>query len=207
MPQWISLPALVDYAKAIALMEQRVENVILAKEEEAVFLLEHLDVYTAGTSYNVQDLLDVKDIPIVYSGRGGKITYHGPGQRVIYPVLNLGNPGRVKDIKLYIRNLEQWVINSLGEIGVRAYTIDGMVGIWANYADKPAKIGAIGVRVKKWVTYHGIAINIATDISKFSGIIPCGISDFPVTSLKQLGIEISLEDFDFILKREFRKIF
>ncbi len=216
MIEWISLPGLVEYNTGLDLMQQRVHDVILNKKKEAVFLLEHQDVYTAGTNYKDEELLScdnrplskpISDIPVVYTGRGGKFTYHGPGQRVIYPVLNLGSKNRSKDLRLYVRLLEQWIINTLQELGVKAYTINGKVGIWVNLDDTPAKIGAIGVRIKKWVTYHGIAINVNTDISKYSGIIPCGIGNFPVTSLINIGIEIAMCDFDYLLKKEFEKLF
>ena len=206
MPEWISLPGPVPYNKALKLMEQRLYDIIETTGDETVFLLEHEDVYTAGTSYNDTELLDTK-IPLIYTGRGGKLTYHGPGQRIIYPVLDLRKPNRVCDIKLYVRNLEQWIINTLLQLGLKAYTIKDMVGIWILHNNTPSKIAAIGVRVKKWVTYHGIAVNITTNLKNYSSIIPCGIENFPVTSLNKLGVEISMQDFDSILKEEFNKIF
>ena len=205
---WISLPGLIDYNTGLDLMQQRTNDVILNKKKEAVFLLEHQDVYTAGTSYKDDELLsDSNNIPVIYTGRGGKFTYHGPGQRVIYPILNLAGKNRSPDLKLYISLLEQWIINTLDKLDVNAYTIDGKIGIWVNLDNAPAKIGAIGVRIKKWVTYHGIAVNLNTDISRYSGIIPCGINDFPVTSLINIGIEITMSDFDYLLKKEFEKLF
>ena len=205
---WISLPGLVDYNTGLDLMQQRAHDVILNTKKEAVFLLEHQDVYTAGTSYKDDELLsDHNNIPVIYTGRGGKFTYHGPGQRVIYPILNLAGKNRSPDLKLYISLLEQWIINTLYKLDVNAYTIDGKIGIWVKLNNAPAKIGAIGVRIKKWVTYHGIAVNVNTDISKYSGIIPCGINDFPVTSLVNIGIEITMSDFDYLLKKEFEKLF
>jgi lipoyl(octanoyl) transferase len=204
---WISLPGLIDYNIGLDLMQQRVSDVILNEEKEAVFLFEHQDVYTAGTSYTDNDLLSCKGIPVIYTGRGGKFTYHGPGQRVIYPILNLERENRSPDLKLYIRLLEQWIINTLQKLDVKAYTLNGKIGIWVNENNTTAKIAAIGVRIKKWVTYHGIAINITTDLSKYSGIIPCGISNFPVTSLSSIGIKITLDDFDYLLKKEFERLF
>ncbi len=205
---WISLPGLIDYNAGLDLMQQRTNDVILSKKKEAVFLLEHQDVYTAGTSYKDDELLsDSNNIPVIYTGRGGKFTYHGPGQRVIYPILNLAGKNRSPDLKLYISLLEQWIINTLNKLDVNAYTVDGKIGIWVNLDNAPAKIGAIGVRIKKWVTYHGIAVNLNTDISRYSGIIPCGINDFPVTSLINIGIEITMSDFDYLLKKEFEKLF
>ena len=205
---WISLPGLIDYNAGLDLMQQRTNDVILSKKKEAVFLLEHQDVYTAGTSYKDDELLSASNnIPVIYTGRGGKFTYHGPGQRVIYPILNLAGKNRSPDLKLYISLLEQWIINTLDKLDVNAYTMDGKIGIWVNLDNAPAKIGAIGVRIKKWVTYHGIAVNLNTDISRYSGIIPCGINDFPVTSLINIGIEITMSDFDYLLKKEFEKLF
>lgn len=206
MPKWISFSHLMNYLAIIDLMHAHVHDMIENNAEEVVFLLEHEEVYTAGTGSKPEQLLNNFDIPVVYSGRGGKFTYHGPGQRVIYPMLNLASANRAKDIKLYIRKLEMWVINSLKILGVNAYTIDGMVGVWVNKDEKSAKICSIGIRVKKWITYHGIAINISNNLDRFSGIIPCGIHNCLVTSLNDLGINISINDFDSLLKQEFKKI-
>jgi lipoyl(octanoyl) transferase len=207
--EWINLPGLVEYETAIKIMEDKLSSVIEQNSPDTIYLLEHQDVYTAGTGFKEDELLSIRNqnIPVFYTGRGGKFTYHGPGQKIIYPILNLAKKPHNKDVKLYVKTLENWIINTLGKIGISSYTINGMVGIWTNKGGSPAKIGAIGIRVKKWVTYHGIAVNISTDISKYSGIIPCGISNFPVTSLKELGIEISINDFDSFLKDEFRKLF
>ncbi|MFK7973811.1 MAG: lipoyl(octanoyl) transferase LipB [Rickettsiaceae bacterium] len=207
MPEWVSLKGLINYSDAVSMMQQHVDKVIEGSAQEVVFLLEHEDVYTTGTSYDKRELLNTQDIPVIHSRRGGRVTYHGPGQRVIYPILNLTKQNRAKDIRLYIRNLEQWAINSLAAMGVKAYTIDGMVGIWVDKLNQPAKIGAIGVRVKKWITYYGMAINISTDLKKFSGIIPCGINNFPTLSLNDLGITVTLEEFDTLLQQEFKEIF
>ena len=191
------------------IMEARVLEVIKGISEETVYLLEHEDVYTAGSSADQSELLEKDNglIPIIQTGRGGKYTYHGKGQRIIYPILNLALPHRKKDIKLYVRNLEQCIINTLSKINIDAYTIDGLVGIWVKYRQTHAKIAAIGIRVRKWVTYHGISVNIIPDMNKYSSIIPCGIKNFPVTSLKELGFNISFAEFDKILIKEFEKIF
>ncbi len=204
-PEWITVPGLSAYNTMLDTMENRVESIINHKNSEAVYLVEHQDVYTAGTNSSRGDIIDLGNIPIINTGRGGRITYHGPGQRVIYPVLNLSI--RQKDIKQYVRHLEQWIINSLKIIGIDAYTIAGKVGIWTQKDDIDAKIGAIGIRVRKWVTFHGISVNINPNILKYKGIIPCGISDLPVTSLEDLGIKIALKDFDTIIKNEFEKVF
>ena len=207
MVEWINLPGLVNYNESLLMMEERVEKVINGSEDETIYLLEHEDVYTAGTSANNKELLGTNHIPVIYTGRGGKFTYHGPGQRVIYPILNLSLKHRKKDIKLYIKNLENWIISTLAQVGIRAYTIPGKIGIWTYELGKPAKIAAIGVRVKKWVTYHGIAVNITTNLENYSGIIPCGINNFPVTSLDRLTAKIDMKEFDSILKKQFEIYF
>lgn len=207
MIEWITLPGLTNYRQALDLMEDKLAAIINNTAPETIFLLEHKPVYTAGTSFKPEELLYTNDIPVVYTGRGGKFTYHGPGQRVIYPLLNLSKPTRRKDIKLYVQTLEQWLINSLATIGVKTYTVKDRIGIWVNDRGQEAKIAALGLRLKKWVTYHGVAINIKTDLEKFSGIISCGLAGFPVTSLAKLGINISMEELDPILKTEFSKLF
>jgi len=207
MPEWITLPGHTEYSRAIKLMEQKLQAVIEGSADEAIFLLEHHDVYTAGTSFNKAELLEPDKFPVIYTGRGGKFTYHGPGQLIIYPILDLRKQNCTKDIKLYVRNLEKWIINTLAQLNVKAYTIKDMVGIWVELNNAPAKIAAIGVRVRKWVTYHGVAVNISTNIENYSGIIPCGIDNFSVTSLNKLGVDISVQEFSSILKEEFNKIF
>lgn len=208
MVKWHIIPKQIDYTLMLHIMEQKVSEVIKGDALETIYLLEHNDVYTAGTNAKQAELIVTNSaIPVINVGRGGKYTYHGKGQRVIYPILNLSLPPRQKDIKLYIRLLEKWIINTLKAIGINAYTIDNMVGIWVQHNNTHAKIAAIGVRIRKWVTYHGISININPDLSRYSAIVPCGISTFPVTSLKELGLDISLSAFDEILIKEFRKIF
>lgn len=204
MVQFVTLPNLSNYQDTLKLMENKVESVIEKSSPEVVYLVEHNSVYTAGTSFKTDENLS---IPLVYTGRGGKLTYHGEGQRVIYPILDLSSKGRQKDLRLYIRMLEEWIIKSLLYLGVKAFTIDGMVGIWVQDNGLPAKIASIGVRVKKWVTYHGIAVNISTDLSMFSSIIPCGLPDASTTSLKKLGVNVTLNEFDAIIKEEFVNIF
>ena len=204
---WINLAEPIEYSESLKIMEDKLEQIILNKSDETVYLLEHQDIYTAGTSYKQEELLGNSNIPVIYTGRGGKYTYHGPGQAVIYPLIDLRKSNRQKDIKLYIKNLELAVINTLRAFSIDAYTIEGKVGIWTDNQNIPAKLGAIGVRIKKWVTYHGIAVNIKTDLQKYKGIIPCGISDFPVTSLYELEIETSIKNFNSIFKKEFEKIF
>lgn len=208
MVKWITLPGLVDYQEGIKIMEGQLDRVINSMQPDTIFLLEHKEVYTAGTSHNVEELLKPDLFPVIYTGRGGKFTYHGPGQRIIYPIINLNNTDKVKDLKLYITQLEKWIILTLAELGVHAFTIQGKVGIWVkNSRNIESKIGAIGIRVRKWVTYHGIAVNISPNLDNYSGIIPCGINDFPITSLEDMGINISMTEFDIILKKKFIEIF
>lgn len=207
MIEWIAIKGHIKYKEALSMMEERVKDVIDHKKPEAVFLLEHEDTYTAGTGYKKEELLNNNDIPIIYTGRGGKFTYHGPGQLVIYPILDLRKNSEKQDIKLYVKTLEQWIINSLSKINIKAYRIENMVGIWIKKNNNHAKIAALGIRVKKWVTYHGIAINISTNLEKYSGIIPCGINNFPVTSLHDINVKISIKDFSLILEDEFKKLF
>ena len=208
MVKWITLPGLVDYQEGIKVMEDQLDRVINSMQPDTIFLLEHKEVYTAGTSHNVEELLKPDLFPVIYTGRGGKFTYHGPGQRIIYPIINLNNTDKVKDLKLYITQLEKWIILTLAELDVNAFTIQGKVGIWVkNSRNIESKIGAIGIRVRKWVTYHGIAVNISPNLDNYSGIIPCGINDFPITSLEDMGINISITEFDIILKKKFIEIF
>ena len=208
MVEWITLPGLVDYQEGIKIMEGQLDRVINSMQPDTIFLLEHKEVYTAGTSHNVEELLKPDSFPVIYTGRGGKFTYHGPGQRIIYPIINLNNTDKVKDLKLYITQLEKWIILTLAELDVNAFTIQGKVGIWVkNSRNIESKIGAIGIRVRKWVTYHGIAVNISPNLDNYSGIIPCGINDFPITSLEDMGINISITEFDIILKKKFIEIF
>lgn len=208
MVKWITLPGLVDYQEGIKIMEDQLDRVINSMQPDTIFLLEHKEVYTAGTSHNIEELLKPDLFPVIYTGRGGKFTYHGPGQRIIYPIINLNNTDKVKDLKLYITQLEKWIILTLAELDVNAFTIQGKVGIWVkNSRNIESKIGAIGIRVRKWVTYHGIAVNISPNLDNYSGIIPCGINDFPITSLEDMGINISITEFDIILKKKFIEIF
>ena len=208
MVKWITIPGLIGYQDGVNIMEEQLIKVIKSLEPDTVFLLEHKEVYTAGTNHKKDELLDPDLFPIIYTGRGGKFTYHGPGQRVIYPLINLNNKDSAKDLKLYVTNLEKWIILTLAEFIVHAFTIPGKVGIWVkNSKNINAKIGAIGIRIRKWVTYHGIAVNINTNLNHYSGIIPCGINNFPITSLRDVGINTSMEEFDIILKKKFIETF
>ncbi|MGV3279166.1 lipoyl(octanoyl) transferase LipB [Rickettsiales bacterium LUAb2] len=195
----------LDYTTALSLMENEVSRIISNESAEAVWLLEHNDVYTKGSSANNSELLNANNIPVIEVSRGGKFTYHGKGQRIIYPLLNLNNRGR--DLKKYINNLEQWIINTLNELDVDAYHKENLIGIWVNVNNKPKKIAAIGVRVQKWITSHGIALNIDPNLNNFNGIIPCGIRDFSVTSLQELGVNVTYKEIDILLKKHFYNIF
>jgi lipoyl(octanoyl) transferase len=208
MTNFKTLNGFSDYLKTITLMEDKVLEVINGLSDEAIYLVEHDDIYTAGTNYRPEELLKSNNIPVIYTGRGGKFTYHGPRQRVIYPILNLSQPGRQKDLRLYVRMLEQWIINTLSHFNINGYTVNERgIGIWVMTDSGEAKIAAIGIRVRRWVTYHGIAVNIAPDLDKYSGIIPCGLESFPVTSLLKLGVDVSFDKFDQALKQEFNRVF
>ena len=191
--EWRVSPGLSPYGEALAAMEARAAAVLAGVERELVWLLEHPPVYTAGTSADPAELVDAR-FPVIATGRGGRYTYHGPGQRVGYLVLDLGRRGR--DVRAYVHALEGWVITALAELGVEAFRADGRVGIWTLDAGREAKIGAIGVRVRRWVTLHGFAVNVDPDLAHFGGIVPCGLPDFPVTSLAALGVDADLATFD-----------
>ncbi len=184
----------VDYRDALAEMERRNAAISAGDAEELIWLLEHPPVYTAGTSAATDELLDPR-FDVVEAGRGGRYTYHGPGQRIGYVLLDLTKRGR--DVRCFVHSIEQWVIATLADFGIESWAVDGRVGIWCRDIDgREAKIGAIGVRVRRWVTMHGFSINLDPDLSHFSGIVPCGIEEFGVTSLKRLGLDILPEEWD-----------
>ncbi len=192
--EWRVSDGLTDYQTALNNMLARQEAVQAGTAPELVWLLEHPPLYTAGTSADDTDLRGPQ-FPVFETGRGGKHTYHGPGQRVGYVVVDLNK--RRKDVKCYVHALEGWVIDALALFGVAARRADGRIGIWCDDLNgQEAKIGAIGVRIRKWVTAHGFAVNINPDLSHFGGIVPCGIAEFPVTSLAALGVGASMADFD-----------
>jgi lipoyl(octanoyl) transferase len=190
------------YNKALEQMQKRVEQIISGKKQECLWFLEHEDVFTAGTSANVDlEVKNLHNIPLIQTGRGGKITYHGPKQRIVYIMLRLNNHYPAIDLKKFIFDLESWIINSLAKIGIKAGLKEGKIGIWVG----DEKIAAIGIRVKKGVSFHGVAININPDLEKFNYIVPCGIAGYGVTSIHQLGVKISVAEFDKILLEEFMK--
>lgn len=208
--QWQIAKDLVHYPQAVLEMEKRVDDIIASREAELIWLLEHPDLYTAGTSAHTDDLLEQNKLPVFQTGRGGQYTYHGPGQRVMYLMLDLKARAYSKqpDLKQYIYNLEQLIINTLASFDIVSERKAGRVGIWVtDTSGQEAKIAAIGIRVRKWVTYHGIAINLNPNLEHFRGIIPCGLKDFGVTSIHKLGKNISMLSLDEELKRQFEVVF
>lgn len=189
----------VPYREALAEQERRNAAIAEGSAAELIWLLEHPPVYTAGTSADVSDLIDPR-FDVVETGRGGRYTYHGPGQRVGYVLLDLSRRG--KDVRRFVHGLESWVIATLGDFGVEAWAVPDRVGIWTRDIDgAEAKIGAIGVRVRRWVTMHGFAVNLDPDLAHFGGIVPCGIADYGVTSLARLGVAVAQEAWDGALQR------
>jgi len=196
----------VPYDAAVAEMEARVAAIRAGRATELCWLLEHPPLYTAGTSARDQDLLSPDRFPVFKSGRGGQYTYHGPGQRIGYVMLDLQRRG--PDLRRYVWSLEEWVIRTVARFGVRGERREGRIGIWVvKPSGAEAKIGAVGVRVRRWVTYHGVAVNLAPDLDHFAGIVPCGITDAGVTSLADLGIDASMADLDAALIETFEQIF
>ena len=193
-PEWHVEPGLTDYEEALAAMETRVAAIRDGGAPERIWLVEHPPVYTAGTSAVESDLVDAGRFPVFRTGRGGQYTYHGPGQRVGYVMLDLDRRGR--DIRCFVDALEDWMIAALARFEVEAFKAEGRVGVWTRTPAGEAKIGAIGVRVRRWVSFHGFALNVAPDLSHFGGIVPCGLPDYPVTSLAALGIRATLADLD-----------
>lgn len=192
--EWRRADAQVPYAEALAAMEARNAAVFAGEAAELVWLLEHPPVYTAGTSADPAELVDPR-FDVVEAGRGGRYTYHGPGQRVGYLVLNLAHRG--KDVRCFVHAIEGWVIATLARFGVESWRAEGRVGIWTRDIDgAEAKVGAIGVRVKRWVTMHGFSVNLDPDLTHFGGIVPCGIAEYGVTSLARLGVKVSADEWD-----------
>jgi lipoyl(octanoyl) transferase len=205
-PTWRIAEGLTPYPGALATMEAQVAGIRAGTAEELVWLVEHLPTYTAGTSAAPEGLLDPR-FPVFQAGRGGQWTYHGPGQRTAYVMLDLAQRGR--DVRAYVHNLEDWVIRALDRFNVRGERREGRVGIWVADAARGTedKIGAIGVRVTRWVSWHGIALNVDPDLSHFGGIVPCGISQHGVTSLHRLGIPATMEEADAALMAAWSEVF
>lgn len=203
--EWQLESARVPYREALARMEARNAAIGAGTAPELVWLLEHPPVYTAGTSADAAELLDPR-FEVVEAGRGGRYTYHGPGQRVGYVLLDLGRRG--KDVRRFVHALEDWVIATLRGLGVESWSVEGRVGIWTTDVDgREAKIGAIGVRVRRWVTMHGFSVNLDPDLAHFGGIVPCGIEEFGVTSLARLGIALAPEEWDAALRAQAPQFF
>ena len=197
---WIIADAPVPYPEALAWMEARATAVAAGEAREAVWLVEHPPLYTSGTSADPAELLGPR-FPVFAAGRGGRYTYHGPGQRVGYLILDVGKRGR--DVRCFVHAVEGWVIAALARVGVEAWRAPGRIGIWTDDGGQEAKIGAIGIRVRRWVSLHGFSVNVAPDLSHFSGIVPCGLPEFGVTSLQNLGSSAQMVDFDAALSAEF----
>ncbi len=197
--EWRVEPGLLDYPLAVAAMEARVAAIRGGTASELIWLVEHPPLYTAGTSAEPGDVLDAR-FPVYVAGRGGRHTYHGPGQRVVYVMLDLDARGR--DVRRFIAALEAWVIDALAREGVVAFADPTRVGVWTRTGGHDAKIAAIGVRIRRWVTFHGTAINVAPNLADFAGIVPCGLSDAPVTSLQALGCHSTLGSVDAALRAE-----
>jgi len=199
--EWRVSEAPVPYAEALAFMEERAAAIRAGTARECIWLLEHPPLFTAGTSADPAELINPLDFPVHEAGRGGRYTYHGPGQRVGYLMLDLEKRGR--DVRRLVFTLEQWIIATLAELGVSAHRAPGRIGIWVGDGPDEAKIAALGIRIKRWVTLHGFSINVAPDLAHFSGIVPCGIREFGVTSLKQIGKETAITRVDAGLKHQF----
>ncbi len=203
--EWCVFDGLSPYPDLLAMMKKRVEAIVAGKAREAVFLVEHPPLYTAGTSAKPADLLDAGRFPVYEAGRGGQYTYHGPGQRVAYVMIDLRERGR--DIRCFVSNLEQVVIDTLAAFNIRGERRDKRVGVWVGRPERgdgaEDKIAAIGVRVSKWVSFHGLSLNISPDLSHYTGIVPCGISDHGVTSFEDLGQIVSMEEVDMALRSAF----
>ncbi|MEO1749526.1 MAG: lipoyl(octanoyl) transferase LipB [Pseudomonadota bacterium] len=212
--EWRISDRLIEYAEAVEFMEARARAIAEGTANELVWLLEHPPLYTAGTSANPTDLVSPDRFPVYETGRGGEYTYHGPGQRVAYVMLDLKR--RKQDVRAFVAALEAWVIGTLGRFNVKGERREDRVGVWVQRPEKKPtipgqiaedKIAAIGIRIRKWVSFHGISINVEPELEHFSGIVPCGVTEHGVTSLVDLGLPVALEDLDTALKAEFETIF
>ncbi|MBR9843765.1 MAG: lipoyl(octanoyl) transferase LipB [Rhodobacteraceae bacterium] len=214
MVEWITHDGLLPYDEAVTFMEARAEAIARGEAGECIWLVEHPPLYTAGTSAKPADLTDPDRFPVYESKRGGQYTYHGPGQRVAYVMLDVGKRGH--DVRRFVQQLEEWVIATLAEFALIGEIREGRVGVWVARPDKPLtasgapaedKIAAIGIRLRKWVSFHGISINVEPDLDHFSGIVPCGITDYGVTSLVDLGLPVTMTDVDVALRATFDTVF
>lgn len=214
MVDWLASEGLVPYPTALAEMETRAAAIAEGRADEAIWLLEHPPLYTAGTSARPEDLTDPGRFPVHEARRGGQYTYHGPGQRVVYTMLNVAERGH--DVRRFVCQLEDWIIATLAEFNVTGERRKGRVGVWVVRPDKPRladgslceeKIAALGIRLRRWVSFHGLSINVEPDLSHFDGIVPCGIKDHGVTSLVDLGLPVTMADLDVALKKTFGEVF
>ena len=203
--EWRTSPLPVLYPEAVEFMERRVDDISKGIAPETVWILEHNSIYTAGTSAKDEDLLDDNTWPVYKTGRGGQYTYHGPGQRVIYVMLDLKERGN--DLRLFVRNLENWLIETLKPFGITGECRNERIGIWVNTQEGEKKIASLGIRIRKWISYHGIAINLNPDLKNFNGIVPCGLSNYKMTSFEDLGVLVNKDELDNILKIYFPKYF
>ena len=203
--EWRISPGLTGYPEAVAAMEDRVAAIAGRTAPEKVWLVEHPPLYTAGTSADPADLLAPDRFPVHRTGRGGQYTYHGPGQRIAYVMLDLGRRG--PDLRRFVRDLEEWIIRTVGRFGIAAGRREGLVGVWVETPLGHDKIAAIGIRVRRWVSFHGIALNVDPDLSHFSGIVPCGVRGAGVTSLRRLGVAAGMAEVDAVLREEFEALF
>jgi len=212
--EWRVEPGLTQYEQALAFMEARADAIRQGSAPEMVWLVEHPPLYTAGTSARNEDLVEPDRFPVYAAGRGGEYTYHGPGQRVAYVMLDLKR--RKEDVRAFVAALEQWIIRTLDRFNVKGERREDRVGVWVVRPDRPAmpdglpvedKIAAIGIRLRRWVSFHGISINVEPDLSHFTGIVPCGVADHGVTSLVDLGLPVTMADLDVALKAAFGEVF
>ena len=203
--EWRISDGAVPYDEALAAMEARVADIRAGRAGEMVWLLEHPPLYTAGTSARTQDLLQPARFPVHVAGRGGQYTYHGPGQRVAYVMLDLKRRG--SDVRAFVAGLEQWLIDTLDTFNVKGERREDRVGVWVRRGGREDKIAAIGIRVRHWVTFHGISLNVDPDLRHFDGIVPCGIKEHGVTSLVDLGLPVTMADVDVALKAAFARVF
>ena len=206
--EWRIADRPVAYPDAVAAMEARVAAIRAGRARERVWLLEHPPLYTRGATAADAELIDPGGLPVFATGRGGRYTYHGPGQRIAYVMLDLKRPGRRADVRCLVRDLEGWLIDSLGDLGVRGFRREGRTGVWvASPGGGEAKIAALGIRLRRWVSFHGVAVNVNPDLSRYAGIVPCGVRDAGVASLAALGNAASMADLDAALRARFAERF
>ena len=214
MVDWITEPGLLDYDRAVAFMEARAAGIRAGTAPETIWLVEHPPMYTAGTSAKPEDLKDAARFPVYPTKRGGQYTYHGPGQRVAYVMLDVAARGH--DVRKFVHDMEEWIIATLDQFNVQGERREGRVGVWVTRPEKPPlpdgspredKVAALGIRIRKWVSFHGLSINVEPDLTHFDGIVPCGISGHGVTSLVDLGLPVTMGDVDVALKKTFGEVF